>query len=411
MRILLVHNQYRQPGGEDAVAQAESALLARMGHEIEIWEASNESIVSIADTCKTGLECVHSFQHAREAHARIRRFHPDLIHVHNFFPQISPSIHRACYGAGVPVVQTLHNFRLLCPTATLYRDGSICEDCCGRIFPWPGVLHRCYREQYAATIAVAGMLSLHRVLGTWSRCVSRYIALTQFARSKFIASGFPAERIMVKPNFVDPDPGMGCGERGFALFVGRLAEEKGIGLLLSAWRLLADRPKLRIIGDGPLASAVADAAALDSSIEWLGARGRDEVRQNMREASVLIVPSMWYEGFPLVIAEAFAVGLPIIASRLGAMEELVTDSVAGRLFTAGDPHSLASAVRWMFWHPEELKAMRLRARAEYENKYTAEGNYALLLAIYKDAGGRSSPQAHANRSSASVAHAFGQILH
>ena len=408
MRILFVHNRYRQPGGEDAVVQAESTLLARMGHEVEIWEESNESIVGIANACKTGLACAYSFRHAREARARIRRFQPDLAHVHNFFPQISPSIHRSCYAAGIPVVQTLHNFRLLCPTATLYRDGGPCEDCCGRAFPWPGVLHRCYRENSAATLAVAGMLSVHRVFGTWRRSVSRYVALTEFARRKFIAGGLPAERIVVKPNFVDPDPGMGCGDGGFALFVGRLTEEKGIGVLLAAWRLLAGGLKLRIIGDGPLAAMVADAAASDSAIAWLGARGPDEVGRSMREATVLIVPSMWYEGFPLVIVEAFAAGLPVIASRLGSMEELVADGLTGRLFAAGDPHSLTSAVHWIFSHPEERKAMRLRARAEYEQKYTAEANYARTLAIYQDALESRSTQARRKRLPAGVACAVRQ---
>lgn len=410
MRILFVHNRYRQPGGEDAVVQSESALLARMGHEIEIWQESNASIVGIADACKTGLDCAYSFHHAREARERIQRFHPDVVHVHNFFPRISPSIHMACHRAGVPVVQTLHNFRLLCPKATLYRSGGVCENCCGRALPWPGVLHRCYRENSAATLAVAGMLSVHRALGTWGRCVSRYVALTEFARSKFIAGGLPAERIVVKPNFVDPDPEVGSGDGEFALFVGRLTEEKGIGVLLSAWRLLAEKPKLRIIGDGPLAALVADAAASDTSIAWLGARGRDEVRQSMREATALIVPSTWYEGFPLVIAEAFAAGLPIIASRLGAMEELVADGVTGRLFAAGDPHRLASAVRWIFWHPEERKAMRLQARAEYEHKYTAAANYARMLAIYEDALKCFPAQARLSRTPASGAHAIGQTL-
>jgi glycosyltransferase involved in cell wall biosynthesis len=234
--------------------------------------------------------------------------------------------------------------------------------------------------------------------------------LTEFARSKFIAGGLPAERIVVKPNFVDPDPEVGSGDGEFALFVGRLTEEKGIGVLLSAWRLLAEKPKLRIIGDGPLAALVADAAASDTSIAWLGARGRDEVRQSMREATALIVPSTWYEGFPLVIAEAFAAGLPVIASRLGAMEELVADGVTGRLFAAGDPHRLASAVRWIFWHPEERKAMRLQARAEYEHKYTAAANYARMLAIYEDALKCFPAQARLSRTPASGAHAIGQTL-
>ncbi|MGO9438751.1 MAG: glycosyltransferase [Terracidiphilus sp.] len=208
------------------------------------------------------------------------------------------------------------------------------------------------------------LLAIHRAAGTWEKCVSRFIALTEFARAKFIAGGLPAEKFVVKPNFVDPDPGIGSGSGNFALFVGRLVAEKGIGTLLTAWKELRGGPKLRIIGDGPLGPAVASAAATHPDIEWNGPRDPEEVRGAMKEAKVLILPSTWYEAFGLVAVEAFAAGLPVIASRLGAMEELVSDGVTGRLFSAGDPSGLASAVRWAFCHPEELKGMRSRARLD-----------------------------------------------
>jgi glycosyltransferase involved in cell wall biosynthesis len=387
MRILFVHNRYQQAGGEDAVVQAESRLVSRMGHEVEVWEENNNSIVSRMDALVTGFQSVYSFEHARRLRERIRFFRPDLVHIHNFFPRFSPSIHRACVYAGVPVVQTLHNFRLLCPSATFHGGEKVCEECLGKSIPWPAVLHGCYRHSRAASAAVASMLSVHRALGTWRRTVSRFIALSEFARDRFIAGGLPADKVAIKPNFVDSDPGIGSGRGNFALFVGRLVEEKGIGTLLAAWSRLSVKPKLKIIGDGPLAPAVANAAAAIREIEWLGPRSKEEVTGAMAEASVLILPSTWYEGFPLVIAEAFAAGLPIIASRIGGLAEVVSDGQTGWLVSPGDPDELSSAVSRIFSRPQELQAMRLRARFEFESKYTAEANYAQLIDIYEVAIG------------------------
>jgi glycosyltransferase involved in cell wall biosynthesis len=385
MRILFVHNRYQQAGGEDCVVQAESNLLSRMGHQVDVWEENNDSIVSRMDALVTGFQSVYSFEHARKMRERIRCFQPDLVHIHNFFPRLSPSIHLACLGASIPVVQTLHNFRLLCPGATFHREGKVCEDCMGKAIPWPSVLNGCYRHSRSASAAVAGMLSVHRALGTWRRTVSCFIALSKFAQAKFIAGGVPANKIVVKPNFVDPDPGSGAGRGNFALFVGRLAEEKGIGTLLAAWSRLSIKPRLKIIGDGPLASAVANAAATMREIEWLGPRGKDQVSQEMADASVLIVPSTWYEGFPLVIAEAFAAGLPIVASRIGGLAEVVSGGHTGWLVSPGDFNELSNAVSRVFSQPEELQAMRLKARSEFENRYTAAINYQHLIEIYNDA--------------------------
>jgi glycosyltransferase involved in cell wall biosynthesis len=356
-----------------------------MGHEVEVWEENNDSIVSRMDALVTCFQSVYSFGHAREMRERICCFRPDLVHIHNSFPRLSPAIHLACLGASIPVVQTLHNFRLLCPSATFHGGDKVCEECLGKSIPWPSVLHGCYRHSRAASAAVASMLSVHRALGTWRRSVSRFIALSEFARAKFIAGGLPADTIAIKPNFVGSDPGVGTGEGNFVLFVGRLVEEKGIGTLLAAWSRLPLKPRLKIIGDGPLAPAVANAAATIREIEWLGSRSKEEVSRAMAEASVLIVPSTWYEGFPLVVAEAFAAGLPIIASRIGGLAEVVSDGHTGWLVSPGDPDELSSAVSRIFSRPEELQAMRLRARSEFERKYTADANYARLLDIYEAA--------------------------
>lgn len=387
MRILFVHNRYQQAGGEDRVVESECCLLSRRGHEVELWEESNDSIVSRIDAVKTGFQNLYSMHHANQMSERIRKFRPDVVHIHNFFPRMSPSIHLACLRSGVAVVQTLHNFRLLCPAATFNRAGGPCEECLGKPIPWPSVVHGCYRNSRAASAAVASMLSMHHVLGTWRRSVSRFIALTEFARAKFIAGDLPANKIVIKPNFVDPDPGVGSGQGNFALFVGRLAEEKGIATLLAAWSRLAVKPRLKIIGDGPLAKTVARAAATNRQIEWLGSRSQEEVRHAMADATVLIVPSTWFEGFGLVIAEAFAAGVPVIASRIGALAELVADGLTGRLISPGNPDELCAAVRWAFSEPEEWPDLRLRARMEYERKYTADANYGRLVAIYEEAIG------------------------
>jgi glycosyltransferase involved in cell wall biosynthesis len=383
---LVVHNRYKQPGGEDAVVRAESALLAKMGHSVDLWLKSNDSISGPVRACTTALQSVYSIQHAREMQRRIREFRPDVVHIHNFFPILSPSIHIACRRAAVPVVQTLHNFRLLCPAAILRSPrGHRCDRCAQRWIPWPAFARGCYRGSHLASLAVANLLAIHRMLDTWNRSVSQFIALSRFAREKFVAGGIAAEKIAVKPNFVDRDPGLGTGRGGFALFVGRLTSEKGLGTLLDAWARLSPGPRLKIIGEGPLAPRGLHKGNTMAEIEWLGPLGREQVREAMSRATVLILPSTWFEAFPLVIAEAFAAGLPIIASRLGTMAEIITDGKNGMLFDAGDAGALARVVRWAFSHPYELEAMRYSARSAYERKYTAEVNYSQLMAIYKAA--------------------------
>lgn len=394
MRILVVHNRYQQPGGEDQVVRAESALLLRKGHAVEVWEENNDAIRGLIPSALMAFKSIYSFEHARAMQQHLRHFKPDLVHIHNFFPRFSPSIHVTCRRLGVPVVQTLHNFRLLCPGATFRSTkGVCCETCAHHLLPWHAVVRKCYRQNYFASLAVANALASHRALGTWNRCVDQFIALSEFARSKFIAAGIAPGRIAVKPNFVHPDPGPGRGDGDFALFVGRLAPEKGIDSLLGAWKVLQRKPPVKIIGQGPLASHVAAAAATIPGIEWLGACDRAVVREAMAAAKILILPSTWYEGFPLVIAEAFAAGLPIIASRLGTMAEAIAHDQTGLLFTAGSATELAAAVDWVFAQPDKIAAMRQNARAEFERKYTADANYACLMAIYERALDRS-PSPH-----------------
>jgi glycosyltransferase involved in cell wall biosynthesis len=384
MKILLIHNYYQQPGGEDQVFAAESSMLEKHGCRVFRYAVHNDRIKGM-NPLTLARSTLWNKTIASELRELIRKVRPDVIHFHNTFPLVSPASYYAAKAEGVPVVQTLHNYRLLCPNALFFRDGHICEDCMGKFVPWPGILHACYRGSRAATGVTAGMLSGHRVSRTYSRMVDVYIALTDFARQKFIQGGLTAGKIAVKPNFVDPDPGNGDGRGGYALFVGRLSQEKGISTLLAAWEKIGGKIPLKIVGDGPLSSQVAKASQRISTIEWLGHKSRQLVLDLMKDAAVLIFPSIWYEGFPVTIVEAYSVGLPVIASNLGGMSSIIEHKRTGLHFRPGDPEDLAAKVEWIFGHPAGLERMRQEARAEYEVKYTAERNYEMLMEIYESA--------------------------
>ncbi|AEN73885.1 glycosyl transferase group 1 [Rhodothermus marinus SG0.5JP17-172] len=383
MRVLIVHNHYTQPGGEDAVFEAEKALLERMGHEVIPFVEDNARLKGM-NPLKAALNAVWSREAQEKLRRLIRETKPDVAHFHNTFLMISPAAYYACKEEGVPVVQTLHNYRLLCVNALFFREGRVCEDCLGRL-PWRGVVRGCYRGSPLASGVVAAMLTTHRALGTWARGVDVYIALTEFARRKFMEGGLPAEKIVVKPNFVHPDPGPGEGKGGYALFVGRLSPEKGIRTLLRAWERLGGRVPLKVVGDGPLAEEVRGAAGRLPGVEWLGRKAQEEVYALMGDAAFLVFPSEWYEGFPMVIAEALARGVPILATPLGSQGSIVDHGRTGLLFRPGDPEDLAEKVEWAWTHPNDLREMGREARREYEQKYTAEKNYEILMDIYERA--------------------------
>jgi glycosyltransferase involved in cell wall biosynthesis len=387
MKILVVHNHYQRPGGEDAVVAREARLLAERGHAVIEYRRHNDELQSRSKLGigVAGASTVWSTASYRALRDLLACEKPDVAHSHNTFPLISPAAYYACAEAGVPVVQTLHNYRLLCPGASLYRAGSTCEDCLHKRLKWPGIVHGCYRSSRLATAAVAAMIAIHHGLGTWEQKVTRYIALTEFSRRRLVEGGVPAERITVKPNFIHPDP-MPKNEPGsYALYVGRLSEEKGLRVLLAAWGMVRSRIPLRIAGDGPMREEMAaeiEAKGLQS-VELLGHVSPSDVVALMHGARFLVVPSQCYEGFPRTIAEAFACGLPPVASRLGSMAEIIADGENGLHFTPGDAAELAEKVEWAWTHPAELEAMGRAARAEYEGKYTAERNYAMLMEIYR----------------------------
>ncbi len=385
MRLLLAHNYYQLRGGEAEIFETEAGLLQSHGHRVIRYTVHNDAIDGMGR-----LEAARATLWNRQVYDALRRLlraeRPDVAHFHNTFPLISPAAYYAARAENVPVVQTIHNYRLLCPKAQFFREGRVCEDCLGRSVALPGIVHGCYRDSRAASTVVAAMLALHRARRTWSEMVDVYVlAMTEFAREKFVEGGFPAEKLVVKPNFVYPDPGPGTGRGGYALFVGRLSEEKGIRTMLAAWERLDGQIPLHVVGDGPLAATVEAAAGRRAEITWLGRQPSEEVYRQMGEAACLIFPSVWYEGLPRTIVESFARGTPVIASNLGAMSSLIDPDRTGLHFEAGNAEDLAARVRWWLAHPEAHGAMREAARAAYEHHFTAEANYRQLMQIYETA--------------------------
>jgi glycosyltransferase involved in cell wall biosynthesis len=391
MKIVLVHNAYQELGGEDVVFESERRLLESAGHHVIPYVRSNWQLrnTTLLDRIAILPRMVWSSETRREFAALLDANSPELVHVHNTFMAISPSIYSACEERGIPVVQTLHNYRLLCPGSNFYRDGNICEECL-EYGLHRSVRHGCYRNSRSATAGVALMLAVHDHLRTWSKHVTRFITLTEFARRKFVAAGFPREKFVVKPNFVDPDPGERVSPGDYAVFVGRLAADKGLLVLLNAWSQLQYQYPLQIVGDGPARESL-EAQVRErqlSNITFRGRLSRSDAMETIKNGRFLIMPSTWFEAFGMCIAESYACGTPVLCSRLGAMEEIVTDGLTGLHFAPNNALDLASKVGWLWKHPREAAAMGRAARAKYESSYTPEHNYTLLMRIYEQALGQ-----------------------
>jgi len=385
MRILLIHNEYTQYGGEDAVFQTEGELLTNYGHVVERLTFDSKKINSFFDKCLSILKMFYNPQSARSLRNKIEEFKPDVIHVHNFFPLASPSIFFVAKKYNIPIVATLHNYRLICPSAMLYHKHKIYEKSSEAIFPLDAVLKGVYRNSILQTAIIASMTASHNIIGTWKNKIERYIVLTEFSREKFKNSALriPAEQFVIKPNFV-MDFGAGESKReDFFLFVGRLSEEKGIEVLLKATRIYDF--KLKIIGDGPFRSMVEDYAAENPNIQYLGFRQKAFIIDIMKKAKALIFPSIWYEGFPVTILEAFSTGTPVIASKLGGMKEVVTDGFNGLHFEAGNEIDLVNRIKNFEEQGEHSLLMNRNARNTYLEKYTPERNYHQLKGIYYQA--------------------------
>lgn len=383
MNILMLHNSYQIRGGEDESFESECRMLSDFGHTVDVIHLSNHHVNDLRKTT-VALRSIWSRPSYKLVDEALQKRKCDVLHVQNFFPLLSPAVYWAASKHKVPVVQTLRNYRLLCPNALFFRAGKVCEECTGSRLKLPGIAHGCYRNSRAGTLAVAAMSAAHDIMGTWDHKVALYICLTNFARSKFVEAGWPADRLAVKGNFVYPDPGVGDGAGGFALFVGRLTPEKGISTLLTAWEKLDTRRKLTIVGEGPLAPLVREASVRMTNVEWLGPQNADVVKDLMGQASVLVFPSEWYETFGRVAIESFAKGTPVIASRIGAIGELVEDGYTGLLFRPGDALDLTRKLEYLLTQPTLMRSMRAAARARFQQSFTAAENCRSLVALYRN---------------------------
>jgi glycosyltransferase involved in cell wall biosynthesis len=386
MNVLMVHNYYQQPGGEDESAEQEISLLQRHGHTVHLFSRHNNEINSYSPIQKALLffEPTWSFTTYRQIKDLLLSLDIDIVHIQNFFPLVSPALFYACHELNKKTFCMLHNYRLLCPNSIFYRDGNICEDCLGGTL-WSGVIHKCYHESALQSASIALMLKTHRLAKTWVDKVDAYITLSEFTRRKFIEGGLPISKLFVRPNFLIEDPGIGEHDREYALFIGRLSPEKGVMTMIDAWKNHPNIP-LKIIGEGPERPHIEEIIRLHqlNQIELLGFLPLIEVYKALKKALFLVMPSVWYETFGRVIIEAYATGTPVIASRLGGMEEIIIEQKTGLLFTPGDALDLSTQVQYAIDHPQELSTWGKQARSQYEQKYTADSAYEKLISIYEE---------------------------
>ena len=386
MKILLGHNFYRSsaPSGEDGVYKNERQLLEDNGVEIISYEKFNDDLddSSLSKRVKIALDSAWSSESYQQLSKLIKKSKPDVVHFHSLFPQISPSAYAACFDHGVPVVHTLHNYRPICPGAMLIRDGKPCEDCVGTNL-LPSLVHKCYRDSLLATGANVWQITRNRWAGTYKK-VSKYIALTEFAASRYVKAGFEKDSLVVKPNFLPARSFVPIDvDLSYAVFVGRLSEEKGVRTLLKAWLNVSSLP-LKVLGDGPLLVELKQFAKENNlKVEFLGFMPNEQALEVIASAKLQIIPSEWYEGFPMVVLEAYALGVPLVVSRIGSLEEVVLEGKTGLKFTPGDPIDLACKVNMLFANDFLLSKMKVNAQELFNNNYTADANFKMLRAIYQ----------------------------
>ena len=378
MRVLVVHNNYRQPGGEDEVAKREAALLRSRGHDVKEFHRSNAETQQASGLAAglVALESIWSRQAATELSNLAGEFKADVVHFHNTFHRISPSAYRACRQHGAAVVQTIHNPRFLCPSATFWRKGRLCVDCLKSRAKFPGVRHGCYHGTTGHTIMAAGFTAISYLEGVTWKQVDLFLLSTHFYHKLFMDAGWPQDRMQVKPHFLAEVPVAQADRGEYALFVGRLSPEKGVKTLLRAWDGMRDIP-LVLRGSGELQNCIPPHIPRTQRLT------QAELFELYRGARFLVWPSEgYYESFGLVAVEAFACGIPVIAARTGVAEEIVQDNRTGLFFSAGDSDDLVRMVRWAWNHPSELEEMGHQAREEFLRKYTADANYPQIEKAY-----------------------------
>ena len=388
MRILIIHNHYKEAGGEDTVFYAEANLLEEHGHEVRRLAFSNKSVKSIWQKLEAAFGVVYNIRSAKVIERELKTFKPDVVHVHNFFPLISPAVFYVCHKYKVPVVMTLHNYRLICPSALLHYNGRVQLENVNKTFPVGAILKKVYRNSAFQTASVVLATGLHKLLGTWRDKVSRFIVLTPGAGDLFLNSSLRPrpEQLMVKPNFTE-DPGIGSDSRAdFYLYVGRLTPEKGIRTLLEAHQ---QHPfPLKIVGDGPLRGEIERYAAENASVEYLGFRKREDALALLKTAKALVFPSEWMETFGLTIIEAFATATPVVAARIGGAASLVQHRYNGLHFEPEQADTLAELIKVLEQHPVLANELGRNARKSYEQYFTPEVNYRQLMKVYEAAIGQ-----------------------
>ncbi len=385
MRVAMLHNRYRsgQPSGENTVVDQTADLLRKSGHVLDLYAQNSDDIAQMSrkDRALLPFRSIWSFAGASDLTFRLQTARPDIVHVHNTFPLFSPSVLRAAARQDLPVVATLHNFRLMCANGVLQRNGGPCESCVGRI-PWRGAVHGCYRESKVQSLPLVAGIAVHNTLHTWQRYVTTLIAPSEFVRSRYAAGGFDPDQIVVKPHAVAHSGAVREGAGEAVVFLGRLTEEKGFADLLKAWD--ASLGQFVVVGDGPLRPEADERARQDPSVKVLGALPWAECMEVLRSARVLVVPARSYETFGLVVIEAFAHGVPVVASRIGALAELVDDGETGALVAPGDTEALRKAVGLLTDEATSI-AFGLRARQVYLDRFTPERDLAATERIYADA--------------------------
>ncbi|MFH8609724.1 glycosyltransferase [Streptomyces sp. NPDC018029] len=390
MRVLVVHNRYSsaQPSGENKVVDQEVALLRAAGHQVEVFERRSDDIAAMSLPGKVAVPLLVPWNPAvrKDLAARLRAERPDVVHVHNVFPLLSPAVLAACADAGVPAVATLHNYSQVCPPGTLQRDGRPCTECVGS-GPLPAVRHGCYRGSRLATVPLAVSLSVNR--RRWWSGVDRFFCISAAQRDVLVRAGMPAGRLAVKHNFV-PDPGArrtGAGEH--LLYLGRLAETKGLRLLMTAWdELAADGGvgvPLVIAGTGPLEREVAAWAAGRDDVRYVGLYDPEQCRRAVARSVAVVAPSTWLETFGLVVAEAMAAGVPAVAAGHGAFVELVEDGATGLLHRPGEAASLASCLRRITADTARNREMGQAARRRYDQDFSPAVGLERLVDGYRTA--------------------------
>jgi glycosyltransferase involved in cell wall biosynthesis len=387
MKFLMGHNYYRSenPSGEDRSYEAEAAVLEAAGHTVIRYARSSDEVLRAGrpGMLRAGLSSVWSIQAYREIGSLLRTHDPDAAHFQNIHPLLSPSVYDACIQAGVPVVQALRNFRLLCPSGMYFRNGAVCELCRDKAVKEPAIRFGCYQGSRASSAAMAGMLAWHAWRKTFQRKVDVFVTPSQLVVDKFAQAGWDVSRFVVKPNIVGvptrPSP---CPIDSYALYLGRLSDEKGIHVLLEAFRALPHR-KLVIAGSGVLEGMVRTAAARHADIEFTGRVTLEKGLDYIQGSSFLVFPSIWYETFGRTAIEAFGCGRPVVASRLGAVTEVVQHERNGLLFTPGSAADLCACADRLWTDPSLLQRLGAQAGADSQERYSAAANHDRLLEIYR----------------------------